>query len=50
MEKIYAQFALLEQPFVKNPDQTVKDLITEKVAKLGENIVIRRFVRYQLGE
>ena len=50
MEKVYAQFALLEQPFVKNPDVTIKDLITERVAKLGENIVVRRFVRYQIGE
>lgn len=50
MEKIYSQFCLLEQPFVKNPDQTIKDLITEKISKLGENIVVRRFVRYQVGE
>lgn len=50
MEKVYQQFALLEQPFVKNPEQTVKDLITAMVAKLGENIVVRRFARFQLGE
>lgn len=50
LDKYYATVCLLEQPFVKNPDQTVKDLLTEKIAKLGENIVARRFTRYQLGE
>src|SRR3990167_5647541 len=41
---------LLEQPFVKNPDQTVSDYVKEYIAKLGENIVIRRFSRIALGE
>jgi len=50
MEKIYSTLCLLEQPFVKNPDQTIKDLVTEKITKMGENIVVRRFVRYQIGE
>jgi len=50
MEKIYATLCLIEQPFIKNPEETVKDLITSKIAKLGENIVVRRFVRYQIGE
>lgn len=50
VEKYYSQVALMEQPFVKNPDQSVKDLITEQISKLGENIVIRRFSRFQLGE
>jgi elongation factor Ts len=50
LDKYYTTVCLLEQPFVKNPDQTVKDLLTEKIAKLGENIVARRFTRYQLGE
>jgi elongation factor Ts len=50
LEKVYSSLALMEQPFVKNPEQTIKDLVTEKVAKLGENIVVRRFVRYQIGE
>ena len=40
----------MEQPFVKDPNKTVKDLITENVAKLGENIIIKRFSRFQLGE
>ena len=41
---------LLEQPFVKDPDKTIKELITEVAAKTGENIVVRRFVRFALGE
>lgn len=49
LEKFYSTACLLDQPFVKNPDQTVKDLLTSKVAKMGENIVVRRFVRYQIG-
>ncbi|HEX3552507.1 MAG TPA: translation elongation factor Ts [Thermoanaerobaculia bacterium] len=50
MEKYYSEFVLLEQPFVKNPDQTVGQLIAEKVGKIGENIQVRRFVRFKLGE
>ncbi len=50
MEKYYSEFVLLEQPFVKNPDQTVAQLIAEKVGKIGENIQVRRFVRFKLGE
>jgi elongation factor Ts len=49
LEKYYSSVCLLEQPFVKNADQTIKDLLTSKVAKLGENIVVRRFVRFQVG-
>jgi elongation factor Ts len=49
LEKIYQQFVLLEQPFVKNPDQTIADLIKEKIARMGENIVVRRFARFQIG-
>jgi len=49
LEKYYSTICLLDQPFVKNPDQTVKDLLTERIAKLGENIVVKRFVRFQLG-
>ena len=41
---------LLEQNYVKNPDQTVQQVLTEMIAKMGENMVIRRFVRFQLGE
>ena len=49
LEKYYSTVCLIDQPFVKNPDQTVKDLITSKIAKLGENIVVKRFVRFQIG-
>jgi len=50
LEKYYSTVCLLEQPFVKNPEITIKDHVTAKIAQLGENIVIRRFVRWQLGE
>jgi elongation factor Ts len=50
MEKFYAEAVLLEQPFVKNPDVTVGQLVAEKVGKTGENIQVRRFTRYRLGE
>ncbi len=49
LEKYYSTVCLLDQPFVKQNDKTVKDILTEKVAKIGENIQVRRFVRYQLG-
>jgi len=50
LKKFYSESCLLEQPFVKNPDITVQDLLNELMAKTGENILIRRFSRYQLGE
>ena len=50
MTKFYKENALMEQQFVKDPDKTIKDLVTENVAKFGENIVIKRFSRFQLGE
>ena len=50
MEKFYGEACLLEQPFVKNPDQTVGQLVTAAVAKIGENIQVRRFARFKLGE
>jgi elongation factor Ts len=49
LEKYYSQVCLLDQPFVKLPEKTVKDILTEKIAKLGENMQVRRFVRFQLG-
>jgi elongation factor Ts len=49
LDKFYAESALLEQGFVKNPDQTIAQLITDVSAKMGENIVVRRFTRYELG-
>jgi elongation factor Ts len=50
LKKFYSEVCLLEQPFVKNPDITVQDLVNEMMAKTGENIVVRRFSRFQLGE
>ena len=41
---------MLEQPYIKDPKTTIKELLTEIIAKTGENIVIKRFTRYQLGE
>jgi len=50
LKKFFSETCLLEQPFVKNPDITVQDLMNELIAKTGENIVIKRIVRFQLGE
>jgi len=49
MEKVYQEMVLMEQTFVKNPDQTITDLIKESIAKLGENIIVKRFARFQIG-
>ncbi|WP_432665024.1 translation elongation factor Ts [Wukongibacter baidiensis] len=50
IEKYYKEVCLLEQTFIKNPDITIQDLLNEKIAKIGENLNIRRFVRYEVGE
>lgn len=50
IEKYYKEVCLLEQEFVKNPDITIGQLLTEKIANIGENITIRRFVRFERGE
>jgi elongation factor Ts len=50
LEKFFADTCLLEQPFIKDPQQTVGQLVTDSIAKIGENIVVRRFARFQLGE
>ncbi|NLW07444.1 MAG: translation elongation factor Ts [Clostridia bacterium] len=50
LEKFYQEVCLMEQPFIKDMDRTVQDLINEIVGKLGEKIVVRRFVRYEVGE
>ena len=50
LEKFFAEKVLLEQVFVKDDSKTIQQLVTEKVAKIGENIKIRRFVRFELGE
>ena len=50
LDKFYGSVCLLDQAFIKNPDQTIKDLVASKITELGENIVIRRFARYAVGE
>jgi len=50
LEKFYKENVLLEQPFIKNPELTIQDLLNELMSKTGEKIVIRRFVRFQVGE
>jgi elongation factor Ts len=50
LDKFYSTVCLLEQGFIKNPDQTIGDLLKTKIAELGENVVIRRFTRYLMGE
>ncbi|MFN4196866.1 MAG: translation elongation factor Ts [Caldimicrobium sp.] len=50
LEKFYKESVLLEQPFIKNPEITVQDLLNELIAKTGEKIVIKRFARFQIGD
>ena len=50
IDKFFKEICLLEQDFVKNPDMTIQQLLTEKIANIGENITIRRFVRFERGE
>lgn len=50
IKKYYKEVCLLEQPFIKNQDISVKDLITEKISTIGENIKVRRFARFEKGE
>jgi elongation factor Ts len=50
LEKFYRENVLLEQPFIKNPELTIQDLLNELMSKTGEKIVIRRFARFQVGE
>jgi len=50
LDKFYQENCLLEQVFIKDPKVTIKDLLAQKIAKIGENITIRRFTRYQLGQ
>ncbi len=49
MEKFYQEMCLLRQPFVKDEEKTIRQLLTDAIAAIGENIVIRRFIRYELG-
>jgi len=50
LEKFYQDVCLLEQPFIKDEDSTVEDLIKSAIARIGENIILRRFVRYEIGK
>ncbi len=50
LEKFFQEACLLEQPWIRDPDKTIKDLLTEKIATIGENINIRRFARFERGE
>lgn len=50
IEKFYKEVCLLEQPFIKDPDKTIQQMVTEKIATIGENINVRRFVRFERGE
>jgi len=50
VEKLYEEICLLEQPYIRDPERRVKDLLTEAVAKIGENIVVRRFAKFRVGE
>ncbi len=50
LDKFYSTVCLMEQGFIKNPDQTINELVATKIAALGENIIIRRFTRYSVGE
>ena len=50
VKKFYEESCLLEQAYVRNPDRKIKDLVVEQIAKMGENIVVRRFSRYSIGQ
>ncbi len=50
LEKFYEEQCLLEQPFIRETSMTIKDLLAQKIAKIGENITVRRFTRYELGQ
>ena len=49
-EKYFSQICLLDQPFVKDPDKSVKDLLTERIAAVGENMIVRRVARFAVGD
>ncbi|MDP8299925.1 MAG: translation elongation factor Ts [Candidatus Tantalella remota] len=50
LDKYFSEVCLIEQPFIKDPNVKIKELLTQTIAKLGENIVVKRFVRYEVGE
>jgi len=50
IDKVYEDIVLLEQPYIRDPDRKVKELVDQAIAKLGENIVVRRFTKFRVGE
>ncbi len=50
LEKFFSEHVLLEQPYIRDPERTIKDYLTEMITKLGENISIRRYARFRIGE
>ncbi len=50
LEKYFSEVCLLEQPFIKNPEVRIKEIVTQLIATLGENVIVKRFVRYDVGE
>jgi elongation factor Ts len=50
IDKVYEDIVLLEQPYIRDPDRKVKELVDQAIAKLGENIVVRRFTKFRIGE
>jgi len=50
IEKYYEEICLLEQPYIKDPDRKVKELVDQAIAKMGENIVVRRFSKFRIGD
>jgi len=50
VDKVYEDIVLLEQPYIRDPDRKVKELVDQAIAKLGENIVVRRFTKFRIGE
>ena len=50
LEKFYEEICLLDQDFIKDPDKKIRDILNDLIAKIGENIKIRRFVRFEVGE
>jgi elongation factor Ts len=50
IEKLYEEICLLEQPYIRDPERRVRDLVHDAIAKMGENIVVRRFARFRVGE
>ena len=50
LDKYFSEVCLLEQPFIKDPNVKIKDMVTQIIATLGENIIVKRFARFEVGE